>query len=68
MGPPYNVAVNGAEVMELQKFLNAEGFGPLVVDGKFGPLTKAAVIKFQLANGLVGDGVVGPLTIAALNK
>ena len=57
-----------AEVMELQKFLNAAGFGPLVVDGKFGPLTKAAVIKFQLANGLVGDGVVGPLTRAVLNK
>ena len=68
MGPPYNVAVNGAEVMELQKFLNAKGFGPLVVDGKFGPMTKAAVIKFQLANGLVGDGIVGPLTRAALNK
>ena len=58
----------GNEVMELQKFLNANGFGTLTVDGNFGPMTKAAVIKFQLANGLVGDGVVGPLTRAVLNK
>ncbi|MFA6256728.1 MAG: peptidoglycan-binding protein [Candidatus Paceibacterota bacterium] len=65
MGPPYQ---NQAEVMELQKFLNAAGFGPLVIDGKFGPLTKDALVKFQLANGLVGDGVVGPLTRAVLNK
>ncbi|MFZ2149735.1 MAG: peptidoglycan-binding protein [Minisyncoccia bacterium] len=57
-----------AEVMELQKFLNTAGYGPLVVDGKFGPLTKAAVVKFQLANGLKGDGIVGPLTRAVLNK
>lgn len=64
-GPPY-AHIN--EVIELQKFLNAGGFGPLVVDGKFGPLTKAAVIKFQLANGLKGDGIVGPLTRAVLNK
>ncbi len=67
-GPPYNVGTQGNEVMELQKFLNAAGFGILAVDGKFGPLTEAAVIKFQLANGLVGDGIVGPLTRAVLNK
>jgi hypothetical protein len=67
MGPPYSSA-QADEVMELQKFLNGGGYGPLVVDGKFGPLTKAALIKFQLANGLVGDGIVGPLTRAVLNK
>jgi hypothetical protein len=58
----------GNEVIELQKFLNAAGYDCGIVDGIFGKLTKAAVIKFQLANGLVGDGIVGPLTRAVLNK
>jgi peptidoglycan hydrolase-like protein with peptidoglycan-binding domain len=56
------------DVMELQKFLNTNMQANLVVDGIFGPITKAAVIKFQLANKLVGDGIVGPLTRAVLNK
>lgn len=58
----------GAEVTELQKFLNEKGFDCGTVDGVFGQKTKAALIKFQIANGLVGDGIVGPLTRAVLNK
>ncbi|MFA6300725.1 MAG: peptidoglycan-binding protein [Candidatus Paceibacterota bacterium] len=66
--PPYSTGAHANEVLELQKFLNANGYDSGPEDGKFGPLTEAAVIKFQLANGLVGDGVVGPLTRALLNK
>src|SRR5436190_4339195 len=40
---------------------------PLVVDGDLGPLTRAALIQFQLEHGLVGDGKVGDLTLAALD-
>lgn len=57
----------GNEVIELQKFLNTLGY-TLTADGKFGAKTKAAVIKFQLANNLKGDGVVGPKVRAFLNK
>lgn len=57
----------GTEVMELQKFLNANGYNSGVEDGIFGPITEAAVKAFQTANGLVADGIVGPLTRAVLN-
>jgi hypothetical protein len=64
------------EVKELQKFLNAHNYLVATTGAgssglettKFGSLTKKALIKFQLANSLVGDGLVGPKTRAVLNK
>ena len=64
----YKVDTQGYEVKELQKFLNNAHYNSGEVDGKFGPITLSAVIKFQTANRLVGDGVVGILTRAILNE
>jgi hypothetical protein len=58
----------GNEIIELQKLLTSLGYDLGTADGKFGPKTKGAVIKFQKANKLVGDGIVGVLTRTVLNK
>jgi peptidoglycan hydrolase-like protein with peptidoglycan-binding domain len=49
-------------VRSLQTKLTAGGFTPGPVDGRFGPMTKAAVQRFQRADGLAVDGIVGPRT------
>ena len=41
-------------------------FDPGPIDGLGGPRTRAAVIAFQVANGLDADAIVGPLTWGAL--
>jgi DNA invertase Pin-like site-specific DNA recombinase/peptidoglycan hydrolase-like protein with peptidoglycan-binding domain len=53
-------------VRALQRRLRTVGADPGPVDGRFGPLTEAAVRRFQSARGLVVDGIVGPRTGPAL--
>jgi peptidoglycan hydrolase-like protein with peptidoglycan-binding domain len=47
-----------AQVIALQKKIGA------TPDGVFGPQTRAALVHWQGANGLVADGIPGPLTLA----
>lgn len=56
----------GPVVRAIQVALASAGFDPGTIDGAFGPHTEAAVVAFQLAQGLVADGVVGPKTAAIL--
>ena len=58
----------GPAVRSLQSTLNAWGGARLLVDGVFGPVTEAAVIRFQKAHGLVVDGIVGNQTWGALER
>ena len=64
----------GAQVMDLQKFLNmcpasqvaASGVGsPGMESSYFGGLTKAAVIRWQAAHGVNAIGIFGPASRAA---
>ncbi len=51
----------GADVARLQRRLG------VAADSNFGPATRAAVIAYQRAQGLVPDGLVGPETQLLLN-
>ena len=57
---------HGENVEELQRRLVKLGFHLGAVDGDFGPLTQAAVLKFQAENNLATDGIVGPKTWGVL--
>src|SRR3989338_6310025 len=66
------VGCTGADVKSLQQWLNAKGY-TVSVSGAgyagnetsyFGPATKAAVSKWQAANGLFSAGYFGPLSRA----
>lgn len=53
-------------VVALQRALLAQKVDPGPIDGDFGPITHAAVLSFQVREGLEVDGVVGPMTSASL--
>jgi peptidoglycan hydrolase-like protein with peptidoglycan-binding domain len=63
------VGSRGAEVSALQSFLISKGFLKISAPtAYFGPLTRAAVIAFQQANGITpAAGFFGPITRAKAN-
>lgn len=71
----FGLGDTGNDIRELQKFLNAKGYritstGPGSIGQEtttFGSLTKAALARFQAANGISPTGYVGPLTRAKLS-
>jgi peptidoglycan hydrolase-like protein with peptidoglycan-binding domain len=61
-GAGYGQPRGAAGVRVLQRRLRALGLRPGPVDGRYGPLTEAAVVQLQRDSGLAADGVVGPQT------
>lgn len=61
---------SGPDVRRLQ--IRVSGYpgygGRLVVDGRFGARTAAAVARFQRAYGLAKDGIAGPRTLAVIQR
>ena len=54
------------DILKYQNRLQTLGFLTTAPDSSFGPDTKAAVQRFQEANGIIADGNIGPATITAL--
>lgn len=57
----------GEDVLEMQHLLYNAGYTDVgQLDGQFGPITQAALVRFQTDYGLVADGVCGDQTWAML--
>ena len=66
-----SIGARGSDVTALQQFLAAQGYLNVSATGYFGALTKAAVGKWQMQNGVAasgsaGLGIFGPLSRAFL--
>ncbi len=59
-------AMQGPDVLAVQRRLIAIGDLQGALDGVFGPQTRDAVVAFQRASGIRADGIVGPDTWIAL--
>lgn len=53
---------------QIQRALKKAGFYKGEIDGKMGPKTKEAIMRFQKAHGLKADGIVGKRTNEELRK
>jgi peptidoglycan hydrolase-like protein with peptidoglycan-binding domain/DNA invertase Pin-like site-specific DNA recombinase len=62
LGAGYPQPAGSPRVRMLQSRLGGLGLRPGPVDGRFGPLTQAAVVRLQRAGGLPADGIVGSRT------
>ncbi len=68
VGFPSHALAGSPNVAALQVALKAKGLYGASVDGVRGPLTRAAVVRFQRRRRLAADGIAGPQTRAALGR
>jgi peptidoglycan hydrolase-like protein with peptidoglycan-binding domain len=67
-GAGYTLPGGSRQVRQVQRRLRALGYDPGPIDGLFGPLTEAAVVRLQTDRALAVDGIVGSRTHAALGR
>ncbi len=65
--PLLRVGSTGEAVATLERRLTDLGFDPGTVDTSFDGATRAAVVRFQQAAGILVDGIVGPQTWGSLD-
>lgn len=66
LGDYNRMAYKKTEPEKIQEKLKSLNLYKGEVDGELGPMSQAAIHKFQLSKGLDADGIVGPKTKAAL--
>ncbi|MBE7099710.1 peptidoglycan-binding domain-containing protein [Bacillus cereus] len=66
--PTLRIGSTGSWVVELQKFLQGNGYYSGRIDGQFGSVTDRAVRNYQRNRGLLADGIVGPKTWCQLER
>lgn len=59
---------HGEAVKDVQEHLKELGYYNGHLDGKYGPLTRLAVLRFQKVNHLKMDGIVGPNTFKIMHS
>lgn len=64
--PVLKQGMSGDAVLSWQQILNAKGYDPKGMDGKFGPGCHAATIAYQRDHNLTRDGKVGPQVYGSL--
>jgi peptidoglycan hydrolase-like protein with peptidoglycan-binding domain len=65
-GTGYDLPNGSPLVRRLQTRLRSAGAGPGRIDGVYGPVTEAAVLRFQRRAAIAVDGVAGAQTMRAL--
>ena len=60
--------MSGGIVKMLQELVAGMGYDVGVLDGVFGPQTKAAVQQLQRDHGLEPDGIAGPMTMQVISE
>lgn len=63
---PQQTPLAGFDIEAVQRALNAQGYGPLLVDGSFGRKTSGALRAFEASKGLETDGLLDQATVDAL--
>lgn len=63
---PLKLGSTGVEVIRLQNFLIGQNLYFGIADGRFGNMTKGAVISYQRRRRLEPDGVVGNITLGRM--
>lgn len=66
--PTLRIGAEGEPVRYLQRELKRLNYHSGLIDGKFGKMTRGAVLAFQADNYLIEDGIVGGATYEALEE